>query len=113
LVAGVTVVEDLDRDSPSQLLVLGEVHVRHSPRAQLAHDAVTPVEERVDELVGYCHSECLFSECCRPSRSRAPSDTRTQGVSLAEAIGTSEDAVARRALAGEKPDDLRWRGTEP
>ena len=56
VVAGVAVVEDLDRDAPAQLLVLREVDVRHSARAELAHDAVAPVEERVEELVGRRHS---------------------------------------------------------
>ena len=42
----VAVVEDLDRDAPAELLVLGEVDVRHPARAELADDPVAPVEER-------------------------------------------------------------------
>ena len=51
LVARVTVVEDLDRDVPAELLVLGEVHVGHPAGAELPHDPVAPVEERVDQRV--------------------------------------------------------------
>jgi hypothetical protein len=56
VVARVTVVEDLDRDPPAQLLVLSEVDVRHATRTELPHDAVTPVEERVEKLVRRRHS---------------------------------------------------------
>src|SRR5438034_5358527 len=55
LVPGVAVVQDLDRDAPPELLVLGEIHVRHAARAELSHDAVPPVEEHVQELVGGRH----------------------------------------------------------
>ena len=54
-VAGVAIVQDLDRDAPAEHLVLGEVDVRHPARAELAQDAVTPVEERVDQGVGNGH----------------------------------------------------------
>ena len=60
IVAGVTVVQDLDRDAPAEHLVFGQVDVRHPTRAELAQDAVTPVEERVDEGVGNGHR--AFSE---------------------------------------------------
>ena len=55
LVARVPVVEDLDRDAPAELLVLGEIDVRHPARAELPDDQVAPVEERVDEGVGGGH----------------------------------------------------------
>ena len=45
VVGRVAVVEDLDRDAAAELLVLGEVDVRHPARAELAHDAVAAVEE--------------------------------------------------------------------
>ena len=51
VVVRVAVVEDLDRDAAAELLVLGEVDVRHPARAELAHDPVAPVEERADERV--------------------------------------------------------------
>ena len=54
-VTGVAIVQDLDRDTPAEHLVLGEVDVRHPTRAELAQDAVAPVEERVDQSVGDCH----------------------------------------------------------
>src|SRR5436190_39428 len=47
LVGGVPLVEDLDRDPPAELLVLGEVDVRHPACAELSHDAVAPGEQRV------------------------------------------------------------------
>ena len=47
LVVRVAVVEDLDRDPAAELLVLGEVDVRHPAGAELAHDLVATVEERV------------------------------------------------------------------
>ena len=56
LVARVPVVEDLDRDAPAELLVGGEVDVRHPAGAELAGDQVAPVEERVDEGVACCHA---------------------------------------------------------
>ena len=43
----VAVVEDLDRDPPPELLVLGEVDVRHPARAELADDQVATVEDGV------------------------------------------------------------------
>ena len=52
LVAGVAVVQDLDRDAAAELLVLGEVDVRHTAGAELAHDPVAPVEDAVDQGVG-------------------------------------------------------------
>jgi hypothetical protein len=55
LVVRVAVVEDLDRDAAAELLVLGQIDIRHAPGAQLAQDAVAPVEERVDQRVGYGH----------------------------------------------------------
>ena len=54
-VTGVTIVQDLDRDTPAEHFVLGEVDVRHPARAELAQDAVAPVEERVDQGVGNGH----------------------------------------------------------
>ena len=62
LVVRVAVVEDLDRDAAAELLVLGEVDVRHPARAELARDAVAPVEEGADEGVRSRHGrrkECL------------------------------------------------------
>jgi hypothetical protein len=55
VVLRVAVVEDLDRDRPAQLLVLREVDVRHSTRAQLADDLVAAVEHLIDEHVGNWH----------------------------------------------------------
>src|ERR671923_4636 len=57
VVARVPVVEDLDRDAPAELLVLGEVDVGHAPRAEPADDAIAPVEERVDQGVGNGHRD--------------------------------------------------------
>ena len=57
LVARVPVVEDLDRDAPSELLVRGEIDVRHPTGAQLPDDQVAPVEERVDEGIARRHGE--------------------------------------------------------
>jgi hypothetical protein len=51
-----SVVEDLDRHPAPELLVLGEVDVRHPAGAELPQDAVAPVEERVDQGVGDGHS---------------------------------------------------------
>ena len=55
LVAGVPVVEDLDRDAPAELLVFGEIDVRHAARAELPDDQVAPVEEPVDEGIARGH----------------------------------------------------------
>ena len=55
LVVRVAVVQDLDRHAPPELLVLGQIHVRHAAGAELAQDPVAPVEERVDQRVGYGH----------------------------------------------------------
>ena len=55
VVAGVPVVQDLDRDAAPEFLILGEIDVRHSAGAELPHDAVAPVEERVDQRVGNGH----------------------------------------------------------
>jgi hypothetical protein len=55
LVVRVTVVQDLDGDAAPELLVLGQIDVRHAARAELPEDAVAPVEERVDQGVGNCH----------------------------------------------------------
>jgi hypothetical protein len=68
VVARVPLVQDLDRHAPPELLVLGEVDVGHPARAELAQDAVAPVEERVDQGVGYGH--CV----------NAPSSTDAVGV---------------------------------
>ena len=51
VVVRVAAVEDLDRDAAAQDLVLGEVHVGHPARAELAHDAIAPVEEGVQQGV--------------------------------------------------------------
>ena len=51
LVLGVALVEELDRDPPPELLVLGQVDARHAPRAELAHDAVAAVEDGADQRV--------------------------------------------------------------
>src|SRR5205085_3714332 len=55
LVVRVPVVEDLDRDPPPELLVLGEVDVRHSPGTEAPDHLVAPVEERPDQGVRYRH----------------------------------------------------------
>ena len=55
VVGRVPVVEDLDRDPPPELLVLGEVDVGHPARAELADDLVPAVEDRVDQSVRYGH----------------------------------------------------------
>src|SRR5205807_710716 len=70
VVAGMPIVEDLDRDPPAQHFVLREIHVRHSARAELAHDAVAPVEERVETSVGDGHRG-LLRVGIRPYRSSA------------------------------------------
>jgi hypothetical protein len=55
LVVRVAVVQDLDRHAPAEVLVLGQIDVGHPARAELAQDAVAPVEERVDQGVGDSH----------------------------------------------------------
>ena len=55
VVGGVPVVEDLDRDAAAELLVLGQVDVRHPARAELAHDPVAPVEDGADQGVRDSH----------------------------------------------------------
>ena len=70
VVARMAVVQDLDRDPTAEDLVLGEVDVRHPAHAKLAHDAVAPVEERVDQGVGNRHRG-LFRVGIRPYRSSA------------------------------------------
>src|SRR6266567_1842136 len=42
---------------------------------------------------------------------RAPSDARTQGASIAEAMGATEDAAARRVIAGRAPPNVAGRVT--
>src|SRR5205823_1991930 len=37
--------------------------------------------------------------------SRAPSDARTQGALIAKAMGATEDAAARRVIAGREPGE--------
>ena len=51
VVARVALVQDLQRDLPPELLVLGQVHVGHPARAEPALDAVAPVEEGADQTV--------------------------------------------------------------
>jgi hypothetical protein len=51
LVGRVPVVEQLECDRPPQLLVLGEIDVRHPARAELALDHVALVENAVDQGV--------------------------------------------------------------
>ena len=48
----ISVVQDLDRDAAAELAVLGEVDVRHPAGSEAPHDAVSTVEDRVDEGVG-------------------------------------------------------------
>jgi hypothetical protein len=55
IVVRVTLVQNLDRDPAAEILVLGEVDVRHAARPELADDAVAAVEEGVDERVGGRH----------------------------------------------------------
>ena len=55
LVVRVPVVQDLDRDPAAQLLVLGEIDVRHAAGAKLAHDLIATIEEGADERVRYGH----------------------------------------------------------
>src|SRR5205807_2788119 len=70
VVARVSVVEDLDRDAAAEHLVLGQVHVGHAARAELAHDAIAPVEERVEKSVRNSHWG-LLRVGIRPYRSSA------------------------------------------
>ena len=51
LVGGMPVVEQLQRDAASELLILGEIDVRHPARAELALDHVALVEDAVDQGV--------------------------------------------------------------
>ena len=51
LVARVPLVQHLQRDLPAELLVLGEVHLGHPARAELAHDQVAAVEQPADQRV--------------------------------------------------------------
>ncbi len=55
VVVRVALVEDLDGDAPAELLVLGEVDVRHAAAADLARNAVARGEERAGESVGGRH----------------------------------------------------------
>ena len=52
IVVRVPLVEDLDGHAPPELLVLGEVDVRHPTAPELARDAVAGGEERAGERVG-------------------------------------------------------------
>src|SRR5437867_5693471 len=45
------------------------------------------------------------------TRSRAPSDARTQGAPIVETLGATEDAAARRVPAGEAPAAVGGRAT--
>ena len=60
LVGGMALVQQLQRDIPAQLLVLGEVDVGHPARAELALDHVAPVEDAVDEWVGVGHRRAAY-----------------------------------------------------
>ena len=51
LIRRVSVVEQLQRDAAPELLILGEVHVGHPARAELALDHVALVENAVDQGV--------------------------------------------------------------
>ena len=51
VVGRVAVVEDLDRDPAAELLVLGEVDLRHPARTELADDAIATVEDGSDQRV--------------------------------------------------------------
>ena len=51
LVRSVPLVEKLQRNTASELLVLGQIDVGHSARAELAPDHVAPVERAVDQGV--------------------------------------------------------------
>src|SRR5207245_8169384 len=51
---------------------------------------------------------CPFSECCRASGSRAPSDARTQGARVSADTWATEDAAACRVIAGQKPGGHCW-----
>src|SRR5437588_12125127 len=55
VVVPVAAVEDLDCDSAAELLVFGEVDIRHPAGPELALDPVATVEEGVDEGVAYRH----------------------------------------------------------
>src|SRR4029079_1187921 len=55
VVVRVALVQDLDRNASTEVLVLGEVDVCHPARAELADDAVAAVEKGVDERVGARH----------------------------------------------------------
>ena len=70
LVVRVAVVEDLDRDAAAELLVLGEVDVRHPAGAKLAHDLIATVEEGADERVRDGHESLQGSR--RLSRAGGP-----------------------------------------
>ena len=56
VVAPEPIVQDLDRDASSDILVAAEVDDRQTPGAELPRDQVAPVEERVDEWVDNGHS---------------------------------------------------------
>ncbi len=62
LVLRVAVVEHLQRHAAAQLLVLGEVDVRHPAGAQLADHLVAAVENLVDEGVGARHPRLKVSD---------------------------------------------------
>src|SRR5262245_4043045 len=55
LVLRVPLVEHLDRDAAAELLVLGQIDVRHPAGTELSEHAVAPVEDLVDEGVGGRH----------------------------------------------------------
>ena len=60
LVGGMPLVQQLQRHVPAQFLVLGEVHVGHPARAELALDHIAPVEDTVDERVGVGHTRATY-----------------------------------------------------
>src|SRR5438128_3839833 len=55
LVGGVPVVQELQRDAAAELLVLGEVHIRHPARSELPLDHITGIERASDQCVAQAH----------------------------------------------------------
>ena len=104
LVAGVALVQDLDRDATAEHLVLGEIDVRHAAHAELALDAVAPVEKCVDQRVGNSHGVTLRVGI-RPYRSSASITCFAIGAEIAPPkplswFSTTTAIATRGASAG-------------
>ena len=104
VVGGVPVVEDLDRDAPAELLVLGEIDVRHPAGAQLADDPVAPVEDGVDQRVAGDGHDLVTSPPCV---GRPPSEPWRSGRRSSRRSRAGSRAPPRPRRAGGRPERRR------